>query len=884
MTLPGSTVPDTLAAAGGVHRVVLPNGLTVLVRRDDSAPVVAIVTYVKAGYFDETDDVIGISHVLEHMFFKGTARRGVGAIAQETKASGGSLNAHTIYDHTSYYTILPAASFAKGLDIQADAYAESLIDASELANELEVIIQEAKRKNDNPSAVASETLYELLHDDHRIRRWRIGREAGLRALNRDALVRFYRNFYRPGNTVLSIVGDVDVDDALRQVERTYGTLPDQPVLRTPGPDEKDSTGFRYREWEGDIARTQLIFGWRTPGTLHADTAALDMLAVVIGAGRASRLYRAVRERQLASSISAHNYTPRDIGVFMVHAETPPETTAAAGTALWGQILEVHRAGVGIHELERARRIVESRWVRRLESMEGQASHLAEWEALGDWALGERYFEQLLTVGPEQLREVARRYLSLDRAGVVVYRPRKAPAVVTDGRAMRTLLDKTRPDPLPASPPRVAVPVLSAPLGAPAREMESQGVRVYRTSNGVPILIRQRRGAPITYMGVFTLGGVSEEGAGHGGLTTLLARTATKGTTRRTAIQIAEDSELLGSSIVPSVGSEGFGWTISVPTQHTEAALELLADVVQHATIPDDALETERTVALADVAMLRDDMYRYPMRLATEAAFGGHPYGASTLGTEASLKSITVGDVRMWHRRRVLEAPLVIAMVGDVDPDGAAGSVARAFPELRLAEPASMAPPPWPGAPVTNAEQRDKAQTALAMLFPGPSRRDPARYAMQLVAGVASGLGGRFFEELRDKQSLAYTVHAFSSARRLAGSFAAYIATSPTSEETARQGLLGEFAKLREQPVTAEELARAQEYAVGSHAIQQQNGGAVLGDIVDAWMHGGGLEELGEFEARVRALTPRDLQEAAGRYFDPSKRAEGIVRGRAPSTG
>src|SRR6478672_12910123 len=136
-----------------VQRTVLANGLTVLIRRDTSAPVVAIVTHVKAGYFDETDDVSGIAHVLEHMFFKGTARRGVGEIAKQTKASGGYLNAHTIYDHTSYYAVLPSSGFEAGLDIQADAYAHSVVDAEELAKELEVIIQEAKRKLDNPSAV-----------------------------------------------------------------------------------------------------------------------------------------------------------------------------------------------------------------------------------------------------------------------------------------------------------------------------------------------------------------------------------------------------------------------------------------------------------------------------------------------------------------------------------------------------------------------------------------------------------------------------------------------------------------------------------------------------------------------------------------------------------
>src|SRR3990170_5382296 len=140
-----------------VHRAVLRNGLTVLVQEDRTAPVVAIVTWVKAGYFDETDEQNGLAHALEHMFFKGTAKRGVGEIARETKASGGYLNAHTIYDHTAYETVLPSSGFVRGLEIQADAYANSLIDAGELARELEVIIQEAKRKLDSPPAVAVES-------------------------------------------------------------------------------------------------------------------------------------------------------------------------------------------------------------------------------------------------------------------------------------------------------------------------------------------------------------------------------------------------------------------------------------------------------------------------------------------------------------------------------------------------------------------------------------------------------------------------------------------------------------------------------------------------------------------------------------------------------
>ena len=165
----------------GVRREVLPNGLTLLVQPDHSAPAVAVVTHMKAGFFDEPDRWTGISHVLEHMFFKGTARRGVGAIARETKSAGGYLNASTTYDHTTYFTVLPAAGLAAAIDIQSDALRNSVVDSGELARELQVIIQEAKRKLDTPSAVAYETLHEVMFDRHRIRRWRIGHEDQLAA-------------------------------------------------------------------------------------------------------------------------------------------------------------------------------------------------------------------------------------------------------------------------------------------------------------------------------------------------------------------------------------------------------------------------------------------------------------------------------------------------------------------------------------------------------------------------------------------------------------------------------------------------------------------------------------------------------------------------------
>ncbi|MGZ3332466.1 MAG: M16 family metallopeptidase [Gemmatimonadaceae bacterium] len=858
-----------------VHRTILPNGLTVLVQEDHSAAVAAIVTYVKAGYFDETDQENGLAHALEHMFFKGTQKRGVGDIAKETKASGGYLNAHTIYDNTTYYTVLPSTGFAKGLEIQADAYANSTIDARELSREMEVIIQEAKRKSDNPSAIATETLYELLHDAHRMRRWRIGREPGLRAFTRDLMNNFYRNFYRPGNTILSISGDVDPADALRRVTELYGSLESRDPVRTPGPPEPKHDDFRYRELAGDIAQSQLVLGWRTPGTLDPDTAILDAAAAVLATGRASRLYRAVREKKLVSSITAYDYTPTELGVFVVHAETEPETTAEAARVIWDQMHQLRVGEIEDDELVRVRRIFEARWVRRFETAEGRANYLAEWEALGGWQLGDEYYKRYMSASAGDIQRVARKYLSDERAAVLIYRPETAPIVAQDAADMKRILGEGGTERLPAIPRHAKA---AAPEAKVAKlEKEEAGVSVFR-ANEVPVLVRRKPGTPMASIGIYIVGGSVEEEPEQAGLTLLTARTMLKGTTTRSAAQIAEDSEMLGGSISASAGSDSFGWSLSVPTTRLAEAMELLGDVILRPTIPDDAFETERTVALSNVAMLRDDMYRYPMRLASSVAFAKHPYGIPAMGTEESLRAITAEQAREWHKTRVLESAVVIGVVADADPKQVADIVARELGSLQLRKDPKVGKPRWPKSVKIAAESRDKAQTAIALAFPAPPRNDESRFAASLIATVASGLGGRFFDELRDKQSLAYTVQAAVSERRLAGMFLSYIATSPEKEGVARAGLLAEFAKLRDQLVSVEEMTRAKEYVVGSHAISQESGGAQLGEMLDAWMLGEGLHELLEYDTRIRAVTADQMRDVARKHFDPERRVEGIVRG------
>ncbi|CAN5647127.1 hypothetical protein BH23GEM10_BH23GEM10_10080 [soil metagenome] len=524
------------------HERRLENGLTVIVREDHSAPVVAVVTYVRAGYFDEPDDVVGISHVLEHMYFKGTAHRGAGEIARATKSAGGYLNAGTIYDHTSYYTVLPSGSLEQALDIQADALQHSAIDEAELARELQVIVQEAKRKLDNPGAFVHETLFATMFDVHRMRRWRIGAEPVLSGFTRADVWRFYRAMYRASNTILVIAGDVDPQLAFELAVQKYGSMDAGAAVRDVGPTEPDRRGFRYREVTGDIAQTHIEWGWRTPGALHADTPALDVLAVAVGSGRASRLYRHVRDAGVVAAASAYNYSPADIGVFGFSAELDAADTGPAVERLAGVLHGVRAHGFADVEVERARNMLEAQQLRSLQTVDGQANMIASWQARGDWRLADDYMRRVLAVTAADLSDVASRYLDPDALTVVVYRPLAAGEFAGDDTArVRRIIDEaaslpTSPD--DASVAAVPVPSRLARSGVVAEGVED-GVHRYATSDArAHTVIKPRRTAPLVSLALYCRGGRIAETEATAGITTLMARTSVRGTRTRSARELA----------------------------------------------------------------------------------------------------------------------------------------------------------------------------------------------------------------------------------------------------------------------------------------------------------------------------------------------------------
>jgi zinc protease len=855
-----------------VHREVLPNGLTLLVQPDHSAPVVAVVTHVKAGFFDEPDHWVGISHVLEHMFFKGTPTRGVGAIARETKAAGGYLNAGTGYDHTSYFTVLPASGLEAALDIQSDALINSVVDPGELARELQVIIQEAKRKRDTPGAVAQETLHEVMFDRHRIRRWRIGHEDHLARLTRDDVLGYYRSRYVPERTIVAITGDIEIEQALELARRKYAGWPRRPGAVDPSPEEPPRHEVRARTLRGDVTQAELVVGWRTVPALHHDAPALDLAAAVLGSGRGSLLYRALRESGIVTSVSAHNYSPTELGVFSINADLSPDNLALAVERIAECVARLSLVGPDTEELMRARTLLLARWAKRLEAMEGKASAIAAAEALEDVSFLDREYAALERLGPEAVREAAARYLFPDSVAGVVYLPETEGEDLTPELLARSFAVTA----LASSPGSTVERRRIAPLHRVSGTWEAE-VRHTRLP-GVDLLVRRKPGVPLVTVGLY-VPRLEFDPPGRAGLSALVIRSSVRGADDLDAAGLAFAFERLGGTLSPAAASDWLGFGTTVLAEHLGEAATLLDQVYSRPRLKEPDVNTERDLMVIEAEQVADDMFRYPFQLGFAGAFGDETYGLPVGGLPDTLAGISASEIRNWHGQAILGVRPVVLAVGDIEPDDASAVLAGVFQNYRSST---------TGRPVGSVSRaagraarviaREKAQTALAMIFPGPSRSDPDRHAAEVWAAVASGLGGRLFEALRDRRSLAYTVMASSWQRGRAGALVTYIATSPEREEEARQAMLSELEVFRSSPVSEIELSQAVNYLAGQAEVGRQSASALAAEMLEAWLIGEGLRDLEDPGAAFRAVTVQDLLRVAGENLDSEKKAEGVVRG------
>lgn len=299
----------------------LDNGLDVIVKEVHSAPIVAVYLWCNTGSVNEEAKIHGISHFYEHMFFKGTEKRGVGEIDKAIKSLGGYNNAFTSKEYTAYYVVLPSENYKLAADVLVDAIRNSSFPEEEIEKELGVIKEEINRKEDDPTGKLYEEIFKILFPGTPYAHPVLGTKESISQITRDDFKNYLAKFYVPNNMTAVVIGDVKTNDAVKEIQKlTADWKPDPDIdkslVKFDVPKRDGICGFTL---EKDVNMSYVMMAFRTSGfENHDENAALDLASSILGDGRSSRLYRRlIEEEQIASTVQAFIYPLKQSGLFII---------------------------------------------------------------------------------------------------------------------------------------------------------------------------------------------------------------------------------------------------------------------------------------------------------------------------------------------------------------------------------------------------------------------------------------------------------------------------------------------------------------------------------------------------------------------------------------
>lgn len=823
------------------------NGLTLVVEEDRSAPVASVQAWCGTGSIHEGNWMgAGLSHILEHMLFKGTKSRPPGAIAREVQDLGGYINAYTSFDRTVFWIDVPADGASAAVAILADATMNATLPEEEYLKEQEVIRREFAMGFDDPGRQSSQLMLKTVFSESPLRHPVIGYLDVYNKLTREDVLHYYKARYVPNNLTFVVTGDVDagkIHDELGKLFETQPRMALEPVYVSTEPPQ---LGRRDAHEEFPTELTRLSLAWRVPGLTDPDAPALDLLGEILGSGRSSLLNTDIRERkQLAHSVSAGMMAMQNEGVFVIQALTDPDKREAVEKESLKILEGVKSKGVTEVELDRARQGLLSNQLNALTTSRGIAADLgSNWLLARNLNFSKQYLDAIGKVTAADVRRVAKEYLRPDRLNSTSLNP---PGTLAKN-------DKVPP------------------------ESRSGQVQKYTLSNGLRLLVREDPRLPLVSINAVFRGGLLAETKETNGITKLLTRTLLKGTKSRTAEEIAEQIENTGGGISSDSGNNSFGVSVDVLQPDVAKGLEILADVLINPVFPEREVNLEKQSLLAGIKAEDEQPTAVGRNLVREHLFGSHPYALRNAGGVESVSALTPDQLRTFQKDYVTARNGVISVFGDVHAEQVKALVEKYFAAMPSGQLAFQTPPvPAPvsaASPVT--AHLDKQQGIVMVGFQSVAVNDPDREALELINEASNDLGSRFFNRIREKMGLAYFVGAAQFYGLAPGAFIFYLGTDPQKVEAVTRELRDEVSLLSRDGLTEDELQRAKKKLLGAEAIRNQSNGALAATCATDELVGAGYDAFTRRKEEIEKISLDDIRRVAAKYFPSSSSVEATV--------
>lgn len=831
--------------------VRLKNGLTVYIIRDSRFPLVCTRLFVGTGSANETAEQAGISHVLEHMVFKGTEKRPKGQVARDVESLGGYLNAATSFDKTWFITDMPAKHWKTGMDVVKDMAFHPSLDPAELEAEKDVIVSELKGGDDTPTRRLFEDLQVagLAHTVYG--RPIIGFEKTIRAVTADDLRAYIRTWYQPQNMMLLVAGDIDPKAVLAHAEELFGDLKNDTILPEPAPVQLEGAagGPRVEVTYGPWNKVYLGIALPAPALGDQRSIDLDVLAYALGGDGTSQFYRKYRyEKQLVDSISVGNMSLNRAGLFYMVAQLDADKVEPFWQEFTRDLAALDAGKITPDVIERARFNYEDGMDRASETLDG----LTSWKATVQFELGGPQGEAnvrhaLAAVDSARLRQAQDLWLRPDQVRVRVLAPEKAKLPDLDA-----ILQRNWPAP--------AVERQKAAAAA-----EKVGKReIVDLGQGRTVILQPDRTIPYVSLEILRPGGNALLKPADQGLAQLTAATLTDGCGTRDLDAMERFVAERAASLSASAGVQSFTVSLTGPARFNADYFALLGDLLHKPTFAEKDVRRQADTLKAALVRRQDNPMSFMGSKINGFLFpGGQPYGFDGLGTAENQDRFGPGDVQAFWKQQNAQ-PWILSVAGDFDREKVL-AFARSLP-VPTAPAVDVPQPTWGADKRLPLSLPGRQQAHLLLAFHAVPLDHPDAPVLMLLESVLSGQSGLLFNKLRDEQGLGYTVTAFYRSLPEAGFMAFYIGTTPRNLDVARQGFSGIIKDIKTDLLPAELLAKGLNRMEGSYYRGRQSLGARADEAASERLLGQPQDFQKRLLEKAAKVTPEQLREVARKYL------------------
>jgi zinc protease len=869
----------------GLRTATLDNGLRVYLLPVSGSGVVTTMTAYRVGSADEDLDHTGLSHYLEHLMFKGTAKLLPGDIDRLVQRNGGTSNAYTTEDFTAYHFDFASDHYPIALEIEADRMRNLRIDAKhEFQQEKGAVIAEVKRYEDQPWDLEQKAMLPLLFGKktpygHPI----LGEEEHVRAATAKVIKTHYDKWYHPNNAALILCGGFDSDEALARIKKLFGPIPRAKLPPRKQAPERKRGGPVRKEMTSKFEVPRLLLGYPGGRSGAKDFYALEVIQELLSGGKTARLYKKLVEGdKVANSVSSANTACRYPGWLSVQVEFLQGQGVKQGEKLvLAELERLQKEQVSDAELKRVRRRMLANTIFGRESVHDLADSLARGVMVNDLNFLKTYLAKVTAVTAADVRRVARKYYDPKRRVTVVSIPRKK---AKGGGGSKEDDGVTRKKAYAAQGVGLAKYRVT-PSRRPRSSNKGGGAFSFQKmqkvvlDNGLTLLLLENHRLPIVAAQAQVRHVSLFEPEGKGGLAVLTGRMLDQGTARHTGPQLAEAIENVGGSLEMSSG----GGSVKVLAPDRRLGLGLLFECLAEARFPKDKFTSQRRRLLSTIDDDAQDPDKRARQLFQKLVYGNQPLGRPPLGTHKSVAALTAAECRAFYRRVFVPNNTLLAVVGDFDSKEVVAEVKRLTAHWRPAgsgDPRRPLPKPrTPKIPPLKSFTRkiitmpEAAQLHVYLGHLGIRRANPDYYkllVMDNVLGTGEGFTDRLSARLRDRLGLAYRVTAnlTATAGEEPGIFTAYIGTRPDKLELVRKVFLEEIDRLRREKPTSREVVGAKKYLLGSLPFRFTTNELVAGELLNNEQYRLGRNYLAEYRKAVAAVTPADVRVVAVKYLHP----------------